>query len=93
MTTALAAKATTAALSAATDAIALKADQSALDDATDAIALRATSSDMTTALAAKYASSAAAARIVEEKKFYDAVSANLFISGPDGVTEFDYSIL
>ena len=73
--------------------VATKADQSALDTANASLATKAEQADLESGLALKHNEADATARIAEEKKFYDAIKANIFISGPDGVTELDSSTL
>jgi hypothetical protein len=73
--------------------VSTKADQSALDTANASLALKAKQADLESGLALKHNEADATARIAEEKKFYDAIKANIFISGPDGVTELDYTYL
>ena len=64
--------------------LSLKADQLDVD---------ATVTSINASLDTKYPTSDAKARVAEENKFYEAVKANIFISGPDGVTELDYTYL
>jgi rubrerythrin len=78
--------------------MATKANSSAVAQvASDLVSANAvhvtTQATLATSIATKYASSDAVARIVQEKKFYDAYKAAVFLAGADGVTEFDYSML
>ena len=73
--------------------VATKADQSALDTANASLATKADQIAVDAELALKYPTSDAKDRIAEEKKFYEAIKANIFISGPDGVSELDYTYL
>ncbi len=73
--------------------VATKADQSALDTANASLLTKADQVAVDASLALKHNEADSVARIAEEKKFYDAIKANIFISGPDGVTELDYSLL
>ena len=73
--------------------VSTKADQTELDTANASLATKADQIAVDAELALKYPTSDAKDRIAEEKKFYEAIKANIFISGPDGVSELDYTYL
>ncbi len=68
----------------AASSLSFKADQLAVD---------ATITSFNASIDTKYPTSDAKARIAEEKKFYEAVQANIYISGPDGFSEIDCTYL